>query len=547
MSSSTKKQLRREQVAAKKAEQQQTAKQESKRMKIYTSIFCVILALMVLLVAVVGVNNSGFIEPRVTALKVGDTNVTAAELNMFYINAITEFYEQNGSYITLYGLQSDIALDRQISIDTVNTWDNYFLASAEDNIHNFYSLYNAAIADENYADAEAVLERVSNNMETMKQNASQNNVNLNDSLRSNYGKGVKLDTYQKYMEVLTLAQEYYAYYANSLTYNDEQIAEYDAKDPIANNLYNYSAYVIYSDDYLEGGTEDENGKVTYSDEEKAAALAASEAVAKELVSAGYATGDELEGAVNKLPISENEEASSALLKNQADVRASDLPASMKEWITDPARQPGDITYTERVSTINNETAVNGYNVIIFEGVEDNKYPLVNIRHILVNFEGGTTDETTGKVTYSPAEKEAAKAKAQEIYDAWLAGDADAESFAALATEKTSDPGSKETGGLYEDVYPGEMVTAFNDWCFAEGRKIGDHGLVETEYGYHIMFLDGFSETSYREYLITNDMLSADVAAWQADLLEKYPLTEMNLSRVDRSLVLGNYLYYGYGN
>ena len=323
MSSSTKKQLRREQVAAKKAEQQQTAKQESKRMKIYTSIFCVILALMVLLVAVVGVNNSGFIEPRVTALKVGDTNVTAAELNMFYINAITEFYEQNGSYITLYGLQSDIALDRQISIDTVNTWDNYFLASAEDNIHNFYSLYNAALADENYADAEAVLERVSNNMETMKQNASQNNVNLNDSLRSNYGKGVKLDTYQKYMEVLTLAQEYYAYYANSLTYNDEQIAEYDAKDPIANNLYNYSAYVIYSDDYLEGGTEDENGKVTYSDEEKAAALAASEAVAKELVSAGYATGDELEGAVNKLPISENEEASSALLKNQADVRASD--------------------------------------------------------------------------------------------------------------------------------------------------------------------------------------------------------------------------------
>lgn len=547
MSSSTKKQLRREQVAAKKAEQQQTAKQESKRMKIYTSIFCVILALMVLLVAVVGVNNSGFIEPRVTALKVGDTNVTAAELNMFYINAITEFYEQNGSYIALYGLQSDIALDRQISIDTVNTWDNYFLASAEDNIHNFYSLYNAALADENYADAEAVLERVSNNMETMKQNASQNNVNLNDSLRSNYGKGVKLDTYQKYMEVLTLAQEYYAYYANSLTYNDEQIAEYDAKDPIANNLYNYSAYVIYSDDYLEGGTEDENGKVTYSDEEKAAALAASEAVAKELVSAGYATGDELEGAVNKLPISENEEASSALLKNQADVRASDLPASMKEWITDPARQPGDITYTERVSTINNETAVNGYNVIIFEGVEDNNYPLVNIRHILVNFEGGTTDETTGEVTYSAAEKEAAKAKAQEIYDAWLAGDADAESFAALATEKTSDPGSKETGGLYEDVYPGEMVTAFNDWCFAEGRKIGDHGLVETEYGYHIMFLDGFSETSYREYLITNDMLSADVAAWQADLLEKYPLTEMNLSRVDRSLVLGNYLYYGYGN
>ena len=91
-----------------------------------------------------------------------------------------------------------------------------------------------------------------------------------------------------------------------------------------------------------------------------------------------------------------------------------------------------------------------------------------------------------------------------------------------------------------------MVPAFNDWCFADGRQVGDHGMVETESGYHIMLLDSFSETSYREHLITNDMMNADVAAWQEALMEKYPLTELNLSRVDRKLVLGNYLYYGYG-
>ena len=72
-------------------------------MKIYTSIFCVILALMVLLVAVVGVNNSGFIEPRVTALKVGDTNVTAAELNMDDIVAMCdELMEAHGDYMKMY-------------------------------------------------------------------------------------------------------------------------------------------------------------------------------------------------------------------------------------------------------------------------------------------------------------------------------------------------------------------------------------------------------------------------------------------------------------
>ena len=546
MSSSTKKQLRREQVAAKKAEQQRTANQESKKMKLYTSIFCVVLALMVLLVAVVGVNNSGIIEPRVTALKVGDTKVTAAELNMHYINAINDFYEANGSYITLFGLQADVPLDNQISLDTVNTWDNYFLATAETNIHDLYSLYIAALEDDNYTEVDAVLESVSQSIATMEESAAASNVSLNDSLRSNYGKGVTMDTYQKYMEVSSLAQAYYAYYYNTLTYTDEQIAEYDAKDPVANNLYSYSAYVMYSDDYLQGGAEDENGTVTYSDDEKAAALAACEAVAKELVAAGHANGDALESAVANLSVSENEDASSTLLKGQKDVNISEIAANMQEWISDPARQAGDITYIERVSTINGETAVVGYNVVIFEGVEDNNYPLVNIRHILVSFEGGTTDETTGEVSYSLAEMSAAQTKAQEIYDTWLAGDADAESFAALAAEMSTDPGSNTNGGLYEDVYPGEMVTAFNDWCFAEGRQIGDHGIIETEYGYHIMFLDGFSDTSYREYLITNDMLDNDMNVWQTGLLEKYPLTEVNLSRVDRSLVLSNYLYYGYG-
>ena len=231
---------------------------------------------------------------------------------------------------------------------------------------------------------------------------------------------------------------------------------------------------------------------------------------------------------------------------QTDVRYADLQANMKDWLSDPARQPGDITYIERVSTVGGVTSVAGYNVVVFEGVNDNESPLVNVRHILVSFEGGTPDENTGAIVYSEDEKTAAKTKAQLIYDTWLGGAADSESFAALAKEKTTDTGSKENGGLYEDVYPGEMVTAFNDWCFAEGRKVGDHGLVETEYGYHIILLESFSETSYRDFLITNDMRSADLAAWEMEVLTANPLTVKNLSRVDRSLVLGNYIYYGYG-
>ena len=43
-----------------------------------------------------------------------------------------------------------------------------------------------------------------------------------------------------------------------------------------------------------------------------------------------------------------------------------------------------------------------------------------------------------------------------------------------------------------------MVTNFNDWCFDVARQPGDHGIVETEYGYHIMYFVGDSETPYSD-------------------------------------------------
>lgn len=112
--------------------------------------------------------------------------------------------------------------------------------------------------------------------------------------------------------------------------------------------------------------------------------------------------------------------------------------------------------------------------------------LVDVRHILVQVKGGTTDDS-GAVTYSDEEWGTCRADAQAILDQWLAGEKTEESFAALATEKTEDPGSQQSGGLYQQVVAGQMVQPFNDWCFDEARTYGDYGLVQTSYGYHVMF------------------------------------------------------------
>ena len=119
--------------------------------------------------------------------------------------------------------------------------------------------------------------------------------------------------------------------------------------------------------------------------------------------------------------------------------------------------------------------------------------LVDVRHILIKPKGGTTSADGKTTTYSDAEWNKCRDDAQAILDAWLAGEHTEESFAKLATEKTEDPGSKSTGGLYTDTWKGKMVQEFNDWCFDETRKTGDYGLVKTSYGYHIMYFVGAEE------------------------------------------------------
>ena len=149
--------------------------------------------------------------------------------------------------------------------------------------------------------------------------------------------------------------------------------------------------------------------------------------------------------------------------------------------------------------------------------EDN---FVDVRHILIGLEGGTVGED-GVTTFSDEDWANAEAEAQGVLDTWLAGDKTEESFAALANEKSEDAGSNTNGGLYTQVYEGQMVTAFNDWCFDESRVYGDYGIVKTEYGYHIMFFVG-SEPMWKAYAEA-DWVTEQTNTFIAQLTENYPM------------------------
>ena len=143
---------------------------------------------------------------------------------------------------------------------------------------------------------------------------------------------------------------------------------------------------------------------------------------------------------------------------------------------------------------------------------------VDVRHILIMPEGGETG-ADGYPVYTEEAWAAAKVEAEKIYEEWKNGELTEDRFGQLAKEHSVD-GSAANGGLYTDVYVGQMVENFNNWCFDEARQPGDYDLIQTQFGYHIMYFSASREIWYAtaEY----DLISQTVSAIMPAALEKYP-------------------------
>lgn len=96
-------------------------------------------------------------------------------------------------------------------------------------------------------------------------------------------------------------------------------------------------------------------------------------------------------------------------------------------------------------------------------------------HILISYEGAQVPNQREKRT-----KEEAKAKAEEVL---AQVNANPEGFMMLAFQY-SDDSSAQQGGDLGYFGPGQMVKPFSDFVFNNG--IGKIGLVETQFGFHII-------------------------------------------------------------
>ena len=524
------------------------------------------------------VNLTGVVDRSRTAFYVGDIEVSQPEYSYYY-NSVYQECAQYAQYAAYGYTMYDIGFDTSSTPDTqpysgafgdiegfpedkTPMWTDYFAYTAKQRIQYTKACVMEA-EKQGLSLSEEELASVESTIEQMKESAKKENYSLSSYLRASIDKGMSVGIFKRILTENQLAQLVLKNKTDELAkgYSAKQVAKEYNNNTLSYATVSFRSYVINAETVED--KEAETSKVT--DETMAAAKAVAEKLA----------ADSKDEASFKVAVSEiekekkNKDYKKILtddsLTLQSDVNYETVSQSASDeklidWLFS--------SETEKNSTYVLETADKGYTVYLMVDPA-HKAPdsdIYDVRHILIKFpeeetestdtdeeaaetseettaEGETTEaETTEKETTAAPEikietldvskysdvtvdlavngdtatdKETYK-KAQDILKKYLDGDRTAVSFGKLAKEYTDDSNGAD-GGLYSDVPRGQMVSEFEDWCLKDGRKEGDVGIVETTYGYHIMYFVKRDVKTW-ETDVRNDLASHDANDYADELV-----------------------------
>ena len=460
MSASREKKARQEQVSTGFVDARtQREREEQAKARRSNIMYTVIAIVFVVVAAVVIVANSKVIERSAKAVTIGSETYTAADVDYYFYTNYNNFVRQYSSNLSLLGLDTSKSLKEQdCQFMEGSTWYDYFSTQAINSLTSC-SLLAQKAEEDGFDGSEAMDEAVKQTYSDLDTYASASGITRSQYIKSVCGPLVNKSVFERNVRLAALAEAYSASYADSLTFSDDEVqAAYDA-DPKSYQSADIE-YILFA-----SGAESDA-----TDEEKAELLAQAKQKAETALSR-YAQGEGFDA------IGEDMEGTYAHAAN-----VTNSTSDMLTWAFDDARQAGDTTVAA-----NGES---GYYAVLFHSRSRNDYHAVSVRHILVDSEE----------------------KANEILQQYNDGEKTEDAFAALAVANSTDSNAS-SGGLYTDVYKGQMVAEFENWCFDPARQAGDVGIVQTDYGYHVMYFVSTNENPYWYEKAANSLKSSAYSEW----------------------------------
>lgn len=541
---------RKERLAKAAAKKAKKSPAVEKTKKIVTKVVAIVLAVLIGISAIYGILNFFGAPQKMFKVTVADTECkfSLAEYNYYYYNLVSNYQNTAYQYDTYYGEGSgltylgydytktpdaqeyteDMSAMTGVTFEDLGnpeeaTWADVFRYGAINNLVS--TKYFALKAEETGITlTEDEQKTVDDEIASLKTTANSNDYSVGRYLHVNVGRGLSEKIFRQILEESTLATAYTTKLQEDLlaAVTEEDVNERynlnkDVFDIVTVRLYTIEAEAEVASDATEAE------KTAAEDKAKAEAKTNADAFLAAVTDEESFIAQAKKAILSADNDSTTDPDTSTLKENTTYATLEATSEDLAKWVYDDARQVGDTTLV---------VDEDGNCHLAFMKVlphKDTTASSHDVRHILIAFPDentdgsatSTTDEDGNTVTNITDEtKKATKDKAQGILDEYLKNPT-AENFIALTKEHTEDvdsEGNPNSDGLYEEVSDnGQYVEAFTNWAIDSARQVGDTGIVETEYGYHIMYyVEANADTWYET--VKNEIYEENLAAQTDDVL-----------------------------
>ncbi len=539
-------------AAAKKAKKSPAVERTK---KIVFKAVAIVLAVAIGIGAVYASLNFFGVPQKTFKVSVSDTDCkfSLAEYNYYYYNLVYNYMSSAYQYDSYYGEGSglsylgydysktpdaqeyteDMSYMTGVTLEDLGnpenpTWEDVFRFVAVNNIVS--TKYLAMMAEENGITlTEEEQESIEDEIESVKETAKSGDYSLGRYLHVNIGKGLSESIFRQILEDNAYANAYSTKLQEELlaAVTEEQVNERynlnkDSFDVVTLRLYTIKPEADVASDATEEEKKEAEDKAKTqakkSADEFLAAVKDEESFIAAAKKAILTADNESDEDADEVTLVEKTNYSTLEAKNE----------DLAKWVYDDARQVGD-------STLIVDEDGNCY--LAFMKVlpaKDMSISSSDVRHILIAFPETEEDEDGNEIELTDAQKAETKAEAQKVLDEYLKNPTE-ENFIALTKEHTEDvdsEGNPNNDGLYEGVADdGQYVEAFTNWAIDSARKVGDTGLVETEYGYHIMYYVKANEPTWY-VTVENEIFTENLTAQTDDVFDEL----MADTNVDSALI-----------
>ncbi len=468
---------RADRAAKKQAELE--ARKKEKRNSIIITICVILVAIFIIGILVYNrMVDSGYFLRSQTAAESENYEVDGAMMTYFF-NSNYQSYAQYASYL---GIDTGSSLKAQTSSIGTGTWFDYFASLTKSYVNEVLALCEAAKANGISLD-DSDYDAIDESIASLKETASAYGYTINQYLITAFGAGINTKDVKNCLELTALASKYSEGFYASLSYTDEQLETYYEENKSSFDGVDVIAVTVSSSYFTE---KDEDGNPIG---DTTAASDAAKAQAETIAVAG--SMDEFNAAIREYLLTYGG-------ATEDDVDAMVEQCYSKHVLASAISDISDWAFSASVgeTQVSGEDGATQFSVYyLAKTAYRDETPNRNVRHILFSVDTYADDT-----------------KASEVYAEWESAGFTEDKFVELNNTYNEDTVSIENGGLYEEVYDGQMMTEFNDWLFDESREVGDHDIVETSYGWHIMYYVGEGSKTAWENTAESALQSNDYSA-----------------------------------